>query len=263
MIMKISEIKKEASKISGRTRRAIAYRADRLKELYGPFSDVVAYGIVAHRIGVEVSKFVDDKEILELIREQNDRINIIEAGTARIETRTVVKNKLIKIGEDINLSDPILDSKVISDAKEMTKVYAQIYVFENSIRAVINLVLSKKIGKDWWNRSNVNKTVFDNVKGRIDKEEGNPYHGKRGAHPIYYTDMADLSYLIRKFWNNYFSDIFPRLEWVTEKIEQVSLSRNIVDHHNPLSKSDQQRLKVIFTDWNNQLKGKKNKILSD
>lgn len=259
--MEIIKLKKAVSEKEKISMRAVGYRAEGLKKKYGPFSSEIAYGIVAQQAGISVSKYIQEEETLGQIRGQIDRIKELESLDQKPKTRTIVKTKIVNIGNEIGLKDPILEQSVISDAKEMTKVYAQIYVFENSVRAVINLVLSKKIGKDWWNRSNVNKTVFEKVEGIIDKEEGNPYHGKRGAHPIYYTDMADLSYLIRKFWKKFFSDIFPRSEWVTEKIEQVSLSRNIVDHHNPLSKRDQQRLKVIFADWHNQIRGKKDKIL--
>lgn len=259
--MDILQLKKAVSEKEKICVRSVGYRAERVKKDYGPFTSEIAYGIVAQQAGIRVSKYIKEEEILGQIRDQIDRIKELESLEPKPKTRTIIRTKVVRIGDEITLSDPFLEQSIISDAKEMTKVYAQIYVFENSVRAVINSVLSKNIGKDWWKRPNINKDLFEEIQGRIDKEDKNPWHGKRGAHPIYYSDMADLSYLIRKFWKGNFDDIFPRCEWITEKIEQVSFSRNVVNHHNPLNSDDRQRLKVIFKDWHKQINAKKDKFL--
>ncbi len=176
----------------------------------------MAYGIVAHQAGVDVSKIITDKDVLEQIRNQLDRISELETDSPKPKTKTVVRTKVVQISKDLKLDDPILGGKIITDAKEMTIHYAQLYLLENSVREVINRVLTKNIGPDWWNNTNVRKRLIENVQGRIDKEKENPWHGGRGAHPIYYTDISDLIYLLKRHWN-YFEDIFPRIEWVSEK----------------------------------------------
>lgn len=257
--MSITELKIAASRKSKVTPRAIGYRASKIDKIYGPFSDEIAYGIVAQQSGVEVSKIISDTKILEQIRDQIDRIAELESTLQKPKTKTIVITKIVQIAKEIQLSDPILDSKVIDDAKEMTIQYAQLYIFENSVREVVNRVLSKRIGSNWWSRANVNKEIFDTVQGRIKNEEQNPWHGRRGAHPIYYTDLSHLIKLFRRYWS-YFSDIFPRQEWISEKLEQISFSRNIVDHHNPLSKQDRNRLTMNLKDWQNQIVANKNKL---
>ena len=257
--MSVVELKKAAIERSKVTPRAIGYRASKIKATYGPFSDEVAYGIVAQQAGVEVSKIITDPKILEQIRDQIDRISEIETDSPKPKTKTVIKTKVVQIAKDLKLNDPILDTKVITDAKEMTIHYAQLYIFENSVREVINRVLSKHLGPTWWGSSAVNKNLLEKVQERIDKEKQNPWHGRRGAHPIYYTDISDLMYLLRRHWK-YFSDIFPRLEWVSEKLEQVSFSRNVVDHHNPLSKRDRDRLTMNLQDWQKQIEANKGKL---
>lgn len=258
--MSVAELKKAASEKNKVTPRAIGYRARKIKTTYGPFSDEVAYGIVAQQADVEVSKIITDPKTLEQIRDQIDRIGELEADLPKPKTKTVVKTRVVQIAKDLQLNDPILDTKVITDAKEMTVLYAQLYIFENSVREVINRVLSKIFGPNWWDIANVTKDLLDKVQRRIDKEKQNPWHGRRGAHPIYYSDISDLIYLIRRHWK-YFSDIFPRLEWVSEKLEQVSFSRNVIDHHNPLSKRDRDRLAMNLEDWQNQIDANRSKII--
>ncbi len=257
--MSAVELKKATSKKDNVSPRAIGYRATKINKNYGPFSDEVLYGIVAQQAGVEVSKIMTDAKILEEIRNQIDRIGELENDTPKPRTKTVVKTKVVQIAKDLRLNDPILETKVIDDAKVMTLLYAQLYIFENSVREIINRVLSKHISTNWWDSSNVKKDLLDKVQERIDKEKQNPWHGERGAHPIYYTDISDLIYLLRRHWK-YFRDIFPRLEWVSEKLEQVSFSRNVVDHHNPLSKRDRDRLTMNLQDWQKQIDANKSKL---
>ncbi len=257
--MTIMELKKAASNLGNVTTRAIDYRAKRIKNIYGPLTDDIAYGIVAQQAGVEVSKFIKDPQQLEEIRNQIDRISAIESGLPPKKPKAVIKTVLIPIARDLTLSDPILNSKVLNDAKDMAVHYSQLYIFENSVREVINRVLSKGLGSNWWNRTNIKKDVFENIQERIEKEKQNPWHGGRGAHPIYYTDISDLIYLFRRYWS-YFNEFFPRLEWVTEKIEQISFSRNVVDHHNPLNKLDRKRLVMNLIDWQKQIEANKGKI---
>ncbi|MDK2979770.1 MAG: hypothetical protein PWQ55_117 [Chloroflexota bacterium] len=258
--MCISELKKAASIKSGITTRAIAYRSEKIKEKYGPLPNEVAYGIVAQLVGVDVSKIIPDLVILEEIRNQLDRIAEDETGLPKQKPKTIVKTRVVKIADDIKLSDPILDDQVIKDAKEMTVYYAKLYVFENSVREFINIVLSKSFGPNWWNPANVNKDLRDKVQERIKKEAQNPWHGGRGAHPIYYTDLLDLEYLFRRHWDGIFENYFPRFEWVSEKLKQLSFSRNVVDHHNPLTKTDRERLSFFLRDWQSQINSIKSKI---
>lgn len=254
--MSVAELKRASSKKARITTRAIGYRASKIKSMYGPMSDEVAYGIVAQLVGIDVSKIISDSEVMDQIRNQMDRIAESETDSPKPKTKTIIKTKVVQITKDLKLNDPLLADKVISDAKNMAIYYAQLYLLENSVREVINRVLTKKIGSNWWSRSNVRKEIFEKVQGRINKEKENPWHGRRGAHPIYYSDMSDLIYLLDRHWL-YFKDIFPRKEWVSEKLEQISFSRNVVDHHNPLGKRDRDRLTINLQDWQKQIEAKR------
>jgi hypothetical protein len=253
--MSVKELKAELIRRIGISRQAVEARVKNIKK-YGPFSTDVAYGIVAHIASIDPAKFISDQDILSSIRDGLDRIAQIDSETIIQKPKTIVKTVTINIGKQIKLNDPILDKKILDDARDMTTTYAELYVFENSVRELINLVLSKQLGSNWWNNANISKDLLDKVQGRIDKEAQNPWHGRRGAHPIYYSDISDLIYIIRRHWK-LFSDFFPRLEWISEKLEQISFSRNVVDHHNPLSKHDRDRLTINLQDWQNQINAKK------
>jgi hypothetical protein len=105
----------------------------------------------------------------------------------------------------------------------------------------------------WWDQK-VGSTIKKNVQTRIEKEDKNRWHGKRGAHPIFYTDIEDLKSIIITNWSD-FKDIFPNQQWVTVRIDEIGMSRNVVAHNNPLGKRDIQRLKLYLDDWTRQISG--------
>lgn len=218
--MSVKELKVELIRRIGISRQAVEARVKSIKK-YGPFSTDVAYGIIGHRANIDPAKFISDQDILSSIRDGLDRIAQIDAETIKLKPKTIIKTVTVNIGKQIKLNDPILDKKILDDARDMTTTYAELYVFENSVRELINLVLSKQLGSNWWRNANISKELLDKVQGRIDKETQNPWHGRRGAHPIYYSDISDLINIIRRHWK-FFCDFFPRVEWISEKLEQIS-----------------------------------------
>jgi hypothetical protein len=74
----------------------------------------------------------------------------------------------------------------------------------------------------------------------------------RGAHELYYTDLEDLTYFLRK--ETEFAKYLDIDLWDTMIGKVLKLSRNIVDHHNPLPQREINRLRVILEDWKRQLK---------
>ncbi len=172
--------------------------------------------------------------------------------------KVISKRYNINIGTDIIVSDTILSKKIINEATEMAKeVYPILYLFENTIRELISRIMQKSYGPDWWEK--VSKPIKDDVQRKKNEEEQNPWHGKRGAHPIYYTHLKNLGQIIQQNWEN-FKEILPNQHWLSQKIEEVSHSRNPVSHMNPLSKHDIQRIKIYFKDLNNLISAKRTLI---
>jgi hypothetical protein len=251
-------LKKAIVRHSKKTPRAIERRAQRRKEVYGPFTNEIAFGIVAHEEGVDAAKYLKADSLSE-IRAQLDRIAMLDDIKTKPQIRKVVRDRVVYIGTTLPLSDPVLQDTVIDDAKQMTGVYAEIYVFENSVREVITRVLKPHEKKDWWTEFAPNGAQ-DKATKRIATDERNAWHGRRGGHPINYIDIDDLKAIIQKNWTK-FKGILPSQQWINARLDEITLSRNIVDHHNPLKKRDIDRLRGYFTDWTEQIKAKRSMIL--
>lgn len=137
-------------------------------------------------------------------------------------------------------------------------VYPLLYILENSIREVILRVMQNKYGDDWWD-TKVPNPIKKEVQDRINHENKNPWHGRRNVKKIYYTDILHLGRIIQNNWQD-FKDIFPTIPWLTQRLEEISHSRNPVAHMNPLSRKDINRIKVYFRDWQDQIKDKLSNI---
>lgn len=146
---------------------------------------------------------------------------------------------------------PYIDFTTESDALRMTKPYAILFLFENSLRNFIVKTLSDKYGDDWWKKIGVKKEIVDRVEGRKKLESKHKWHVPRGAHEIFYTDLEDLTYFLRK--EPEFAARLDTTLWDVNIGTIVKLSRNIVDHHNPLPNREIKRLQQILEDWKRQL----------
>lgn len=137
--------------------------------------------------------------------------------------------------------------------------YPLVYVFENSVREVIKLLMAKAFGDDWWEKK-VADSVRRKTQGRIDDEEHNAWHGRRGSHPVYYTNIGDLAKIVVANWPQ-FEQILPNQGWFTSRINEIELSRNVLEHNNPLQNRDLQRLRLYLTDWQDQIASKRRMIV--
>ena len=140
----------------------------------------------------------------------------------------------------------------------MAELYPKMYVFENSIRTVINRMMTAKHGPDWWSKR-VSTGVKNKVQGRKEKEAKAPWHGTRGTHDIYYSDFADLKDILVKNWAE-FEGMFPNQAWITVKLEELEPARNTLAHHNPVPTKEQTRFDVYFDDWAKLIGAKKDQI---
>src|SRR5258706_4418203 len=243
------------------SRQAVEKRRDKIKRIYGPMFDLEAYGVIGQNSleKKDVAKILGlDNETLSRVRDVCFKIQ--NKGSEHVSSKPVPEKKpqtaarIIRIGGKADFKDPLLTQDILDDAKEMTDIYATLYVFENSVREVITRIMSEKSGKDWWNKLNGARAIKmrQDIKGRMTQEEKNGWHGKRGSHPLHYTDITNLIDIFEEYWAD-FRPYFPTFKWVEIRISEISMSRNVVDHHNPLKPNDQKRVQVYFTDWCNQI----------
>lgn len=238
--------------------QALYQRASRIKRDHGPMSTEDAIYWIAVDQGFDLSKFLDMGTVDRIrgLRQAAHRPTPPARPTARVRPGVP---KAIVIGE-VKLSDPILPRQILDDAKRMAeKAYPLIYVFENSVRETIRLVMTRAHGNNWWS-GHVAQNIQRSVQQRIDQEEQNAWHGRRGSHPIYYTSIGHLSRIVTANWGE-FQDILPSLAWFTQRMDEIELSRNILEHNNPLRARDLVRLEMYLRDWQDQIASKRSLIV--
>ncbi len=267
-IIQLKKLLLEKLKLS---RQAIEKRRDKIKIEYGPFTDLEAYAVLCQINGIDSIKYLDSNSAINVrdacikIRNRNRKIDSTEIKDSSKKCRNNAQSmKIIKIGECLELRDPLLPQKILNDAKDMTYLYAIVYVFENSVREVIKIIMTKKFGKDWWDYLLTPKAMKmkKNANNRIQDEKINAWHGKRGNHPIYYTDLDDFYDFIDEYWPD-FKNIFQDKSWVKTRIKEISRSRNTIDHHNPLASKDGTRVKIYCDDWFLQIDANKEKFIME
>lgn len=214
--------------------------------------------LLAAKNGINLNKYLP-KEKVDHIRQllfQLNQHSPVLRFTSPSTKKKVSKIVCLSVGKVFQINDPIIPHKVIVEAKEMAEeVYPILYVFENSVREMIIRVMQRAYGDNWWDIK-VSKEIRQEVERRKTKEDQNPWHGKRGVHSIYYTDLEHLGRIVQNNWAD-FKTILPTPQWLTQRIDEISHSRNPVAHMNPLSKDDVQRIKIYFRDWERQIKTKR------
>jgi|GEM_PF-3294875 len=172
-----------------------------------------------------------------------------------IETVEEIEPKKIKKKKQLPTSIPFIDYKIERNANKMAEgPYVVLYLLENSIRKFIDITLTEKYQtRNWWDKAVTKSELLKKVKERKDLEGINRWHVPRGEHEIFYTDLNDLSYFFRKY-NKEFEKYLDVQLWSTILDRVVKLSRNIIDHHNPLPQREINRLNEILEDWKRQMK---------
>lgn len=203
--------------------------------------------LLAHQEGLDLTKYLN--------RETVDRVRTLTPATAHAPARTTTKRaparsprgRAIRIGPRVEEVDALLPEALVEDARRMADVYPYLFVLENSLRQVITRVLKASAGKDWWARC-APKEVKRRVEERRGREDRQPWHGKRGAHEITYSDFGDLKRIIESNWKK-FDALFPSVSWIGQRLDDLEPLRNVVAHSNALGKRDLNRMELYFHDY--------------
>lgn len=216
------------------------------------YSKETAAYFLASSLGIDIKKHLSE-EALEPVRRLGRSHNVVVIEIPSKSKKKQKTTRIYRFKDSFEFECKHMPTSVMNEAISMADIYPYFYVFENSIRYLVMKTLEMEYGKDWWN-TRVKKRIREKVQDRINDEENNPWHGKRGQHPIFYTDISHLLSIIR---NNeeHIKTYLPegRITWLTEKIQDWEKSRNIIAHNNPLQDHDIERVKLNFEDWIRQL----------
>ena len=243
-------LREAIKKATGRSERTIQrwIREFRGKHL---ISAEQAERMIAHQEGVALEEFVTKEELADtrelLTRERLPTVQVVRPAPAP-------KRKVLKVGWK-ELDDPLLPPSVAEDARRMAEAYLYLYIFENSVRNFIQIVMEKEHGKDWWDQ-HVGRGVKQEVGARIREEERNAWHGKRGSHRIHYSNIGDLIKIVKTnpaTFAPFFTGLKGAIGWLEIRLDEIQLSRHAVAHHRPLRKKDIDGIKRYFEQWQAQL----------
>ncbi len=244
-------------KLGDVTPQRLSQLVAQVKRLYGPMSTEEGTYVLAHQRGLDLTKYLD-RDTVDRVRGMLPKGQVVAAApSAPIAKSRRPATKSVRISPSAPVVHPLLPASIVSDAARMAELYPVLYVLENSVRNVINRVLSAKHGNGWWS-TRAPTDVRRRVQERKDKEEKTPWHGKRGTHDIFYSDFSDLRNIISKNWTD-FEAILPSRAWI-DKLEELEPARNTLAHHNPVPANEQKRVELFFDDWNALINARRDAI---
>jgi hypothetical protein len=165
----------------------------------------------------------------------------------------------IRLGADLRDAEFTLLEEVLSPfpmalrnrALQMTRVYALIYCFENSVREVVKERLEAKFSSDCWEQG-VPRKVRELSAARREKAINNSWLEGDKADLLSFAEFGDLAATIVANWEA-FSDLVPSQHWLQQRFEELEQARNFIAHNRVLLPSEFQRIEMYVADWNRQV----------
>jgi hypothetical protein len=220
-----------------------------------PMTTEQAVYTIAHENGIDLSKELTKDETTEvrgLVAQLKSQIPAqpTQGGPAKAKKSSKpAPVKVVIAGVDVG-EVAGLKATHAKEAKAMAeRVYPTLYLFENSVRDLIERVLRAKYGPDWWSVA-VSKKVRDKADEFKEAERKDTWHGKRGRRDLDYLLLTQLWTIIRDKWKD-FEELFPQGQaWVQALIESdMNVSRRVIAHMNPLEEDDIKGLEASFRKW--------------
>lgn len=234
-------------------RHLIAKRAADL-----PSTNEQALFVLAHENGLRLQNYLTSGQIAEvrsLVRGAAAPAAPSTSQGGRAAPKDVPRQRVsIMIGEMSLGEVPGLKASHAKEAKAMAeRVYPLLYVFENSIRDLIELVLKTKYGSGWWATA-VPSKVREAAENLKEQEKRDTYHGKRGRRDIDYLLLMHLWKIIEHKWTDFAPMFPPGKHWVQSLIENdMNVSRRPIAHMNPLREDDIRNVEQAFRKWRENL----------
>jgi hypothetical protein len=244
--------------LGGISKQRLSQVVAEVNKAYGPMSTEDATYVLAHQRGIRIDRYLDAPTV-DRVRGMLQRTAAHAPAPAVPPARAPSGSKRtasrpVRIEPTSPAIDPLLPPSVAEDADRMAKVYSRLYILENSARNVISRVMTAKHGKGWWS-SKVPSDVQKEVRRRQDKEDKNPWAGKRGAQELNYADYGHLEKIITHNWDD-FRDIFPDQAFVGRTLGGLEPTRNVTAHNNRVADKEEDRLRIHLDDWVKQIEGR-------
>lgn len=225
-----------------------------------PMSTAEATYLIAHEEGLRLDRFLSADEVARIRALHTPRYPAVESRPQQHPQRRKSQPPAVKelrFAGEIRVSNPLLPSAKLTEARAMARIYPVLYVLENSIRELIMRVMKNRFGYDWWGTQLTTgklKNVHQTAAGRMLSEKRHSWHQKRGAHPIDYADISDLETIISAKQEYFVPAIIPDLQWFQNFMKELYPSRNVVCHMNPLDEHNVSDVQLRLKKWERTLK---------
>ncbi len=263
------QLKKALLKKLGITASGLSKRIKKEQKTLSMSTELATY-LIAQESGIAIGRYLSDAEIAEVrnLQVQKAGVSVAKSNAAPKQrttaNKTAAPRRAIQAPNGITINDPILPEKKLTEAAAMIKVYPMLYGLENSIRELINRVMSDRFGKDWWDTELTTRKlrdVHDTAAGRMKTETTKlSWHQRRGSHPIDYVQFDDLETILRGKKALFHPDIIPDWEWLLHLFREVRPSRNVVCHMNPLDSHNSGDVASWYRKWANVVRNSLDKI---
>jgi hypothetical protein len=111
-----------------------------------------------------------------------------------------------------------------------TKLYWKLYAIENTLRIVVNSVLTLQLGPGWWNVA-VDPDVVSKASRFRAHYAARPRNANPGIADIYLIFLSDLTEILRANSHQFLPVISDTNNWIAA-LEAVRVPRNLVGHMN-------------------------------
>lgn len=192
-----------------------------------------------------------------MMKEQELRQFVFNGLLLYDSLETLEKQKGISVFESGDLTqvsrvvEADFSPTVWNNANNMSSVYQAIFCIENTLRSFIVERMSERHGLSWWDES-----VPSNIKKAVEKlkkeELKNKFFSSRSDSEIGYTMLGNLGQIIINSWDD-FSDIIPSQAWLTSRMDDLEMARNIVMHTGVLPQIEIDRIASIVRDLLRQI----------
>ena len=166
----------------------------------------------------------------------------------------------IRVGADqtdveVRLMEEVLAPYSVAlrgEAMRMTRVYALVYCFENSVRELIRSRLQEKRDASWWGSEAVPKKIRELAESRLNKAKDNTWLEGERSDPLQFVDFGGLSDIIIQNWEH-FSDLIPTQHWLKQRMAELEQARNYIAHNRLLADTEFRRIEHYIGDWLRQV----------
>lgn len=111
-----------------------------------------------------------------------------------------------------------------------SKLYWKLYAIENTIRIVINSILTLQIGANWWAVA-VDPQITSKASRFRAHYAARPRNASPGDGDIHLTFLSDLTEILRAN-SNQFLPVIPDIDNWVALLEAIRVPRNLVGHMN-------------------------------